>query len=90
MWFIPLMCSGKMETQTKIDSKGRLYIPPEIREQIGDTVMLKKTSEGILIMPGKPRNFLEDFRKVIKSEPPRTGKPENWSPSKMKAVWSKA
>lgn len=76
------------EVQLKIDSKGRLCIPAELREQIGDTVTLKKTSEGFLIVPGKPRNFLEEFCKVIASEPPRTGKPENWPPSKMKALWS--
>jgi DNA-binding transcriptional regulator/RsmH inhibitor MraZ len=76
------------EVQLKIDSKGRLYIPTDIREQIGDTAILKKTSEGFLIVPGKPRDFMEEFRKVITSEPPRTGKPENWPPSKMKAVWS--
>jgi bifunctional DNA-binding transcriptional regulator/antitoxin component of YhaV-PrlF toxin-antitoxin module len=76
------------EVHLKIDSKGRLYIPADIREQIGDIVMLKKTSEGFLIVPGKPQNFVEEFRKVITSEPPRTGKPENWPPSKMKTVWS--
>lgn len=75
------------EVQLKIDSKGRLCIPADIREQIGDTVTLKKTGEGFLIVPGKPRNFLEEFCKVITSEPPRTGKPENWPPSKMKALW---
>jgi hypothetical protein len=37
-----------------------------------------------VILPGKPTNFMEEFRKVIASEPPRTGKPENWPPSKMK------
>lgn len=76
------------QVQLKIDSKGRICIPPEIREQIGDTAILKKTSEGFLIMPGQARNFIDEFRKVIASEPPRTGKPENWPPSKMKAIWS--
>ncbi len=77
------------EVHLKIDSKGRLYIPVDIRDQIGDTVTLKKTSEGFLIVPSKPKNFMEEFRKVITSEPPRTGRPENWPPSKMKALWSK-
>ena len=73
------------QVQLKIDSKGRLYIPPEIREQIGDTVILKKTSRGFLIVPGQSENFMDQFRRVITSEPHRTGKPENWPPSKMKA-----
>lgn len=76
------------QVQLKIDSKGRLYIPPEIREQIGDTAILKKTNEGFLIVPGQSENFMDKFRRVITSEPPRTGKPENWPPSKMKAIWS--
>ena len=76
------------EVQVKVDSKGRLCIPADIREQIGDMAILKKTDEGFLIMSGKPRDFIEEFRKLIASEPPRTGKPENWPPSKMKAVWS--
>jgi bifunctional DNA-binding transcriptional regulator/antitoxin component of YhaV-PrlF toxin-antitoxin module len=76
------------QVHLKIDSKGRLCIPPEIREQIGDTATLKKTSEGYLILPGPPTAFLDEFRKIITTEPPRTGKPENWPPSKMKKVWS--
>jgi len=75
-----------MEIQLKIDSKGRLHLPPEIREKIGNTILLRETSEGYLIMPasGQPTSFLEEFRKLISSEPKRTGKPENWPPSKMK------
>jgi bifunctional DNA-binding transcriptional regulator/antitoxin component of YhaV-PrlF toxin-antitoxin module len=76
------------QVHLKIDSKGRLCIPPEIREQIGDSAIIRKTNEGFLIMPDHPRSFLDEFCRVIASEPPRTGKPENWSPSKMKAVWS--
>jgi bifunctional DNA-binding transcriptional regulator/antitoxin component of YhaV-PrlF toxin-antitoxin module len=91
MVFSHFIMVGKTdEVHLKIDSKGRLCMPAEVREQIGDTVLLKKTSEGFLIVPGKPKNFLEEFRKVISSEPPRTGKPENWPPSKMKALWSTA
>ena len=69
------------EIQVKVDSKGRLCIPADMREQIGGTAIIKKTNEGFLILPGKPTNFMEEFRKVIASEPPRTGKPENWPPS---------
>jgi bifunctional DNA-binding transcriptional regulator/antitoxin component of YhaV-PrlF toxin-antitoxin module len=87
--FIPLNIGGKLEEiHLKIDSKGRICIPLDIREQIGDTAILKKTSEGFLIVPGKSVSFLDEFRKVITSEPPRTGKPENWAPSKMKSIWS--
>ena len=71
----------------KVDSKGRICIPSQIREEIGDTAILKKTSEGYLIIPGKPRDFLEEFRKVISAEPKRKGKPRLVSPEEMKSVW---
>ena len=77
------------EVHLKIDSKGRLCIPTEIREQIGDSAVLKKTPKGYLLVPGEKTDFLEEFRKIITSEPRRTGKPENWPPSKMKEIWSK-
>jgi bifunctional DNA-binding transcriptional regulator/antitoxin component of YhaV-PrlF toxin-antitoxin module len=89
--FVPHSSSGKVEQiNLKIDSKGRLYIPAEIRKEIGDTATLKKTSEGYLIIPGKREEFLEEFRKVITSEPRRTGQPECCSPEKMKSIWCKA
>lgn len=76
------------QIKLKLDSRGRLYIPPEIREELGNTVVLKKADEGFLIIPSEPKNFIEEFRRIITSEPPRTGRPENWPPSKMKAIWS--
>jgi len=75
------------EVHLKVDSKGRLCIPAEIREQIGDVAVLKKTPKGYLLLPGERKDFLEEFRKVITSEPRRTGKPKFASPKEMKAIW---
>jgi bifunctional DNA-binding transcriptional regulator/antitoxin component of YhaV-PrlF toxin-antitoxin module len=84
------MLVGNLEqAHLKIDSKGRLCIPPEIREQIGATATLKKTPEGYLIVPGKPVDFLEEFRKVISTEPKRKRKPKLISPQEMKSIWRK-
>lgn len=76
-----------MSFKLKVDSKGRIYLPREVREEIGDFVILEKCEEGFILKPGRVTSFLEEFRRVITSEPPRTGKPENWTPSKMKAIW---
>ena len=78
-----------MEEQVnlKIDSKGRMCIPAEIREEIGDTATLKKTPQGFLIIPGKREDFLEEFKKLITSEPNRKGKPKLATPEEMKSVW---
>jgi len=75
------------QVNLKIDSKGRLCIPSQIREELGETAILKKTPEGYLIIPGKPADFLEEFRKVIFSEPKRKGKPILASPEEMKSIW---
>lgn len=76
-----------MELRLRMDSKGRICIPLELREEIGDVVILKRTPEGFVIVPGKRVDFMEEFRKTVTSDPPRTGEPENWPPSRMKAVW---
>ena len=89
--FVPLSSGGIVEQiNLKIDSKGRLCIPAEIREEIGDTATLKKTSEGYLIIPSKREDFLDEFRKVITSEPKRKGKPKLVSPEEMKSIWRTA
>ena len=71
----------------KVDSKGRLCIPAEIREEIGDAATLKKTPEGYLIIPGKKADFLEEFNRIISSPPKRKGKPKLATPEEMKVVW---
>ena len=78
------------QVTVKVDSKGRICIPAEIREEIGDTVTIKKTQQGYLLLPGKQKDFLEEFKKLITSEPHRTGKPECWPPEKMKSIWKGA
>jgi bifunctional DNA-binding transcriptional regulator/antitoxin component of YhaV-PrlF toxin-antitoxin module len=81
--------AGSTEIIVKIDSKGRICIPAEIREQIGNFITLKRTPEGFLMLPGKRQDAVEELRKIINSKHRRTGKPENWSAEKMKSIWSK-
>jgi DNA-binding transcriptional regulator/RsmH inhibitor MraZ len=81
-----------MEEQVtlKIDSKGRLCIPAEFREEIGKAAVMKKTSEGFLIVPGKEEDFIEAFNKLITSKPKRKGKPKLATPKEMKSIWRTA
>jgi bifunctional DNA-binding transcriptional regulator/antitoxin component of YhaV-PrlF toxin-antitoxin module len=63
------------EVLLKMDSMGRFCIPAEVREQIGEVVVLKKTPEGYLFVPAKQADFLEEFRRLFTSKHKRTGKP---------------
>jgi AbrB family looped-hinge helix DNA binding protein len=74
------------EVQLKVDSKGRVCIPAEIREEIGNVAILKKPN-GYLILPGKRENFLDEFKRIINTRPRRRGKPKLLSPEEMKAIW---
>lgn len=78
-----------MEDQVtlKIDSKGRMCIPAEFREEIGGAAIMKKTPQGFLIVPGKQEDFIESFNKMIISEPKREGKPKLANPQEMKSIW---
>jgi bifunctional DNA-binding transcriptional regulator/antitoxin component of YhaV-PrlF toxin-antitoxin module len=71
------------QVNLKIDSKGRICLPAEIR----DTATIKRTSQGFLLIPGKHEDFLEEFKKLITSEPKRKGKPKLATPEEMKSVW---
>ena len=75
-----------MEVQLKVDSKGRICLPSERREEIGGIVTAKRALKGILIQRSRKRDFLDEFREIIAAEPERMGEPENWPPEKMKAL----
>ena len=77
------------EVELKMDAKGRICLPPDFREEMGDTVIATRTSKGLLITPGKRTEFMEEFKRVMSTEPERTGAPENWPPEKMKEIWVK-
>lgn|GEM_PF-436407 len=75
------------EIDVKIDSEGRMCLPPAIRRQLGKHPTLKKTEEGYLLISSKQNDFLEEFRKLITSKHRRTGKPTLASPEEMKSIW---
>ena len=77
---------GSLKYRLKVDSKGRILLPREIRDELGDIVVLEKTDDGFILKRGELTDFLKEFKRVITSEPPRTGRPENWPPSKMKKI----
>ena len=77
-----------MGIEVRVDSKGRVSLPQELRDELGEAVIITRTSEGILIQPAEKKDFLARFREIITSEPIRSGTPENWVPKKMKAIWS--
>ena len=78
------------EALVKVDSKGRICIPHEFREELGDVVILRKTKKGILLSPGEAQDFMDEFHRVMLAEPRRTGIPENPPAKEMKAIWKEA
>jgi len=84
---IPTHISGNTlsEIIARIDSKGRLVIPEDLREDFGQMVVVKKTEEGILLRPTKAKT--SKLERILDSKPRRTGKPENPKPEEMKLAW---
>ncbi|WP_297091579.1 AbrB/MazE/SpoVT family DNA-binding domain-containing protein [Thermococcus sp.] len=56
---------------TRVDSKGRLYLPKAMREGLPDEVYLVKLDEGILIVP-KPQEPLRELEELGKKLPDKT------------------
>jgi bifunctional DNA-binding transcriptional regulator/antitoxin component of YhaV-PrlF toxin-antitoxin module len=85
--YIPTCYRWDMEKTITLDSKGRVVIPPDLREGLGDHITIRKTEAGVLLVPGAKEDFLADFLRTLESEPRRTGKPANPSPERMKTIW---
>ena len=77
-----------MEAVGRLDSKGRVVIPPEMRTALGDRVTIRKTEEGVLLVPGEKPDFIAEFLRKVEEGPRRTGKPSNPDPAKMKSIWN--
>ncbi|WP_175060146.1 AbrB/MazE/SpoVT family DNA-binding domain-containing protein [Thermococcus sp. 2319x1] len=56
---------------SKIDSKGRLYIPKKMREKLTRDVYLVETPDGILIVP-KPKDPIKELEKLGRNLPNKT------------------
>lgn len=77
----------------KVDSKGRLLLPREIHEMLGDVVELKLVGKKSVLLerarnPISKKNETVDFAKLLDRDPRRTGKPENPNPDEMKSIWN--
>jgi bifunctional DNA-binding transcriptional regulator/antitoxin component of YhaV-PrlF toxin-antitoxin module len=89
--FIPPNTRGTMPVVTKVDSKGRIVLPREMRESLGGTVELESQGKGVVVLrsrAGKINTKREEFKKLISKPPRRTGKPENPSPEVIKSIWN--
>lgn len=56
---------------SKIDSKGRVYIPKGMRKKFTGDVYLVETPEGILIIP-KPKDFIKELEQIGKKLPEKS------------------
>jgi len=67
--------------EAKVDSKGRIVIPPEVRRELQTDrykfILIRRTPVGFILERGKGETFFERFRKLIVAEPERTGRPLN-------------
>jgi bifunctional DNA-binding transcriptional regulator/antitoxin component of YhaV-PrlF toxin-antitoxin module len=51
------------QVTVKVDSKGRICIPAELREEIGDTATLKRTQEASFCCPANAKTLLKSYEK---------------------------
>jgi bifunctional DNA-binding transcriptional regulator/antitoxin component of YhaV-PrlF toxin-antitoxin module len=88
--YTPTCYRWDMEKTSRLDSKGRLVIPPDLREGLGDHIVIRKTEAGIILAPGKKEDRVTEFLNILESEPERTGKPGNPGPDKIKSIWKES
>ncbi|GBC74829.1 hypothetical protein HRbin06_00136 [archaeon HR06] len=57
-----------MRFRLRVDSKGRIHLPREVRDEVGDVIILERAEEGFIIKSGESVNFLDEFRKIMASD----------------------
>ena len=76
-----------MERIATLDAKGRVVIPPDLRDELGEHIIIRKTEDGVLLVPGDKEDFAADFLKMVEAGPRRTGRPTNPNPA-TKSIWN--
>lgn len=78
----------------KVDHKGRVSLPREIHEILGDEVELRPLGKTRVLLTRadkgtkKMNKRSNDLVRLLDKQPKRTGRPENPSPEKMKSIWN--
>lgn len=84
-------------TIAKVDSKGRITLPRQVQEMLGEVVEMKNVGKEKVLLSKAKRTQVESISrgrrteslaKLLDKEPRRTGKPENPSPDEMKSIWA--
>lgn len=81
-------------TIVRVDSKGRVRLPQEMRETLGDIVELKHLGKEKILMSQakksklKEKNAANNLAELFDTKPRRTGKPQNPSPEEIKSIWN--
>ncbi|RLI78951.1 AbrB family transcriptional regulator [Archaeoglobales archaeon] len=57
--------------KAKVDKKGRLYIPKQMRNKIGEEVYLVETKDGLMLIP-KPEDPLKMLEEIGKALPDKS------------------
>jgi hypothetical protein len=70
----------------KIDPEGKILLPKQVQNALGNTLTLKKTAKGY-ILTSKQYIANEKLKKIITGTHRRTGKPHNATPKEIKSIW---
>jgi len=54
-----------VDRRARIDSEGRVAIPRKLRKYLGGRVVIRKTEQGVLLVPAKDEDFAADFLNVV-------------------------
>jgi bifunctional DNA-binding transcriptional regulator/antitoxin component of YhaV-PrlF toxin-antitoxin module len=78
----------------KVDSKGRVSLPREIQDIVGNMVEITPVGKDSAIIQrakrpgGGKKNKMREFAKLLDKDPRRTGNPQNPSTDEMKSIWN--